>query len=128
MMSGITSIMIIMPPGRWRDSLLVLLRAIDRICIVGVVDDGWVGWEYVETQAPAAVLLDGGLPEAQVAWLLEHLSNCRPAPRCLVLAHTREQASLAISAGAHVLEAGFSAESLFLALDTLFPASGSELL
>lgn len=108
---------VIGPPGRWRNSLCVLLQAIPEITAVHQADDYETALQWLAEIRPAIVLLDCGLP-GEEAWLaLRHIQRDWPQARCLILAHDSAQAQRAETSGADaVLQVGFSGETLHTAI------------
>jgi len=113
-MTHSTSALIIAPPGRWRDSLQVLLRACDGITLAGQADDGPAGLQMIADRPPTVVVVDAKLPDGEAWWLLQQLQRQWPQVHSLVLAHSAHQERLARAAGADdVFQAGSSAEIFF---------------
>jgi len=112
--------LIIAPPGRFRDSLRVLLRAGDQISLIGQADNGSSGLKMIDANRPFLVLLDAGLPDGCTWDVLKQIKREWPQVRCLVLTHTQEQQRIAQTAGAdRILMDGFTTESLFSIMQTL---------
>ncbi|CAG0993293.1 hypothetical protein PLCT2_02596 [Planctomycetaceae bacterium] len=106
--------LIIAPPGRLRESLRVLVRAVNWIAQIELADDGPAGLRLIADYSPALVLLDTLLPEEQVWETLRQIKLKRATVRCVVLAQTRAQEQQAQVAGADgVLLNGFSSEAFF---------------
>jgi DNA-binding NarL/FixJ family response regulator len=114
------STLIIAPPGRFRDSLRVLLRAGKQISLIGQADEGTAGLKIIAEEKPRLVLLDADLPD-EAAWgILDQLKKESENIRCLLLTHTPHQQAKAQQAGANaVLPDGFSTEILFENLQSL---------
>ncbi len=120
------AILVIAPPGRLRDSLLVLLQASGQVSLAGQADDGPAGLCWLAERIPIAVLLDADLPDGQAWWALRWIKNKWPQLPCLVLAHTHAQECQARVDGAEVVvQVGLSSETLFNALDELAHISSS---
>ncbi len=114
------AILVIAPPGRLRDSLLVLLQASGQVSLAGQADDGPAGLCWLAERIPIAVLLDADLPDGQAWWALRRIKNEWPQLRCLILVHTYAQECQARAEGAEVVvQAGLSTETLFNALKEL---------
>ncbi len=117
------SVLIVAPPGRWRDSLAVLLRAGGLKLEIELVDDG-PGLPRLAGGPPAVVLVDAGLPNDGAWQLLGSARRDWPPARCVVLAHTLAQEQRARSVGADaVLQVGFSGEALYTTMRALLEGS-----
>lgn len=113
-------ILLIAPPGRYRDSLRVLLSAAGWIPGAGVADNVEMGMAMIANNAPDLVLLDAGLPDGEAWVALENIKNNFPEIRCLVLTHTKQDFITAQLQGADdILPDGFSSQLLFDALQRL---------
>ncbi|MFQ5616457.1 MAG: hypothetical protein ACE5GO_08365 [Anaerolineales bacterium] len=111
---------IIAPPGRLRESLLVLLRASEEIVVSGWADDGPTGLAALAGRPPCLVLIDAGLGDGGAWEVLARLQRRQPPFPCLLLARTREQAQRAHAGGAAaVLQAGLSGEAFHKALQSI---------
>lgn len=110
-------LLLLQPPGRLRDSLLVLLQASP---LIGAVDvwEGSATAPLLPETPPDILLLDVAAPAAWTEWARLHASH--PPLRCCAIVHTSAQEALARAQGADViLRAGFTAEALFGALGKL---------
>lgn len=104
-------------PGRIRDGLTALLRAVPRIGAVRYVNQELTEWESIADEKQALVLLDANLIDPQ---LYSHLKQ-NTRQKCIVLADNDWQQQQARAAGvAEVLLTGFPATQLFTAIDKLF--------
>lgn len=119
-----SSALIIAPPGRWRDSLRVLLQAGGLIAHVQLAEEDRAGPSCMAGDAPDLVLVDARLADGHGWWVLEQLRYDWPQARCIVLAHTLAQEQQARLAGADaVLQAGFPGEALYTTMRTLMQRS-----
>jgi DNA-binding NarL/FixJ family response regulator len=117
------STLIAAKPGRMRDCLHALLKAVSHIQVIGCADDGASALKLVIEHEPDLVLLDTNLAEAQAYLVLEQIKATRPQTRCIVLADTAQQRQLAEAAGADAaLIKGYRAARLAEVIENL--ASG----
>ncbi len=111
-----TSVLIIAPPGRLRNSLRVLLYAAG-VAQVSEADAFHAGLRALTQAKPDLVVLDPGASMAEVTSMIQQLRQAGAAG-CLVWAPTVKQARLARQAGIGVsLLPGLSAEALIVILD-----------
>lgn len=114
-------VLVIAPPGPWRDSLRVLLQASGRVDQIAQADNGLAGRRLLQLRRFDRVLLDAGLPAGQV---VEILQSGHPA--CLVFTHNRQQEQQARQTGAAaILAEGFSTETFFQTLFNRIPDGAS---
>ncbi len=120
-----TSVLIIAPPGRLRDSLRVLLYAAG-VAQVNEVDAFAAGLHVLTRTGSELVVLDPGASMAEVTPMLRQLRRAG-AVGCLVWAPTAGQVRLARRAGIDVtLLPGLSAEALAVILDRVAQEVGNE--
>ncbi len=111
-----TSVLIIAPPGRLRDSLRVLLYAAG-VAQVSEADAFAAGLAALTRTGSELVVLDPGASMAEVTPMLRQLRRAGAAG-CLVWAPTADQVRLARRAGVGVsLLPGLCAEALAVILD-----------
>ena len=111
------SALVVGPPGRWRNSLCVLLQANPEIVAVHQADDYANALQGFAETPPAIVLLDCGLPGEEAWQALEQIQRGWPQTRCVILTHDSTQAQRAEQSGADaVLQVGFSGETLYAAI------------
>ncbi len=109
-----TSAVVIGPPGRWRNSLCVLLQATPEIVAVHQADDCADALQWFAETQPSIVLLDCGLPGEDAWQALGYIKRTWPQVRCVILTHDSTQAQRAEKSGADaVLQVGFSGETLY---------------
>ncbi|MBI4790494.1 MAG: hypothetical protein HY782_25985 [Chloroflexi bacterium] len=112
--TGPIPVVIIAPPGRLRDALSVLLRADNRIALVGQADDLAAGLEMVAARAPALMVLNVGEGGDTILAGLCQLKAQNPQVRFVALVRDRDQQQLARIAGADAVSVdGFRSEMLF---------------
>lgn len=106
--------LLVAPPGRFRESLRVLLSAAGWILEAGVADNVDAGIEMIASKSPDLVLLDAGLPDGGAWAILDYVKKNIPRVRCLVLTHTKQEFNIAQNLGVDdILPDGFSSEFLF---------------
>ncbi len=114
------STLIVVKPGRMRDSLRALLRAIPGVSIIGQVDNSSSALEMIVNHQPALTLLATNLPGDEIWHVLKQIKGKQLQTRCLVLAGTLQQQWLAKNAGADsVLLAGFPAAKFYETIEEL---------
>ncbi len=114
MTTDCTAALIIAPPGRLREGLRVLVRAVNWITQIEQTDDGPAGLRMIADHSPALVLLDTLLPDDQAWETLQQIKLKWATVRCVVLAHTHAQEQQAREAGADgVLPDGFPYKAFF---------------
>jgi DNA-binding NarL/FixJ family response regulator len=110
-------------PGRIRDSLVALLRAIPQIGPIQQVNQDLTELKSIPDYDQALVLLDASLINQEVWSYIKQVEekNLQTHCKCIVLADTILQQRLARAAGAdEVLLAGFPGEQLFATIENLF--------
>jgi hypothetical protein len=113
-MSACHLLLIVAPPGPFRDSLRILLQAESRITQVICVDTLAEGDHYIGSQPPDAIVVDADLLDSTVCEAqLGQLKILTPHARRLIIVHTQTQQQWVQSAGLPALWAGFTAEDLF---------------
>lgn len=120
------NILLVEAPGRWRDSLLVLLHASP---IVGEVQvwDGEETLPFPPIILPDILLLDASAPAAWSTW--QQLQNYCGRLFCCALVHSLRQEQAAHNQGVDaILRAGYTAEALFSTLARLvhYPGTGQK--
>ena len=120
MITDSISALIIAPPGRWRDSLRVLLLASGKVAHVSQVDDALVCLPDITAHPPNLVLLSAHSSDGSLWQTVRELKRQCPQMRCVALVHTRAQEQLAREAGADaLLPEGFTTEELFNVIGTV---------
>jgi AmiR/NasT family two-component response regulator len=113
-----TSVLIIAPPGRLRDSLRVLLYAVG-VVRVSEADAFAAGLDTLARIRAELVVLDPGASMDEVTPMIQKLRRAGAAG-CLVWTPTAEQARWARQAGLDVtLLPGLSAETLAVILEQM---------
>ena len=118
-MSDCRLLLIVAPPGPFRDSLRILVQAEPRIARVHSVESLVEGCQCIAQQAPDSLILDADLPDPAIWSFGTLLKTLSPPPRCIVIIHTQEQQRAAQALALPTLLAGFTAEALF---DAIFNA------
>jgi DNA-binding NarL/FixJ family response regulator len=109
--------LIIAAPGRWRDSLCVLLQASGQIHCIWQADNGREGLRMLVSKSPMLVLLSVNLLGHESWWTLRKIKLAGSQPPCVVFVNTAAEEKRARSTGAeYVLQMGFSSESFFKVL------------
>ncbi len=112
-----SSALIIASPGRWRDSLCVLLQASGQIKCIWQADNGREGLQMLVSKSPMLVLLSVNLLGHESWWALRKIKLAGSQLPCVVFVNTVAEEKRARSTGAdYVLQMGFSAESFFKVL------------
>lgn len=113
------NILLLQPPGRLRDSLLVLLRASPVVGEVWL----WDGGETAVSPLPTAadlLILDARAPDAWSVW--RQLQRSTAPPPCCALVHSSLEKETARRRGVDaILRAGYTADALFTTLIRLAP-------
>jgi len=106
------SVLIVAPPGRLRDALQVLVRAVPQIGHTVQANDALAVLSAAEL-SPALVLLDADLPGNEAWTVLRQIKAQWPQTRCIVLANNGQQSQIANVHGADaVLAKGFTVTTL----------------
>ena len=114
------SVLIVARPGRRRDNLRALLKAVPQLNNINQADDGSAALCLVNGQCPSLILLDSSLSEPETKLVLEQVKTKLPPAHCLVLADTPEQWRLAEASHADaVLAADFSIANFLTATENL---------
>jgi DNA-binding NarL/FixJ family response regulator len=112
-----SSVVIVAPPGRLRDSLRVLLRGNTGIRVSGEADDGASALRLIAANPPTLAVLDANLNGDGAWWTLRQIKSGWPQVRCILLAHDAEQQQRARAASADgVFLAARTAEALALVI------------
>jgi len=106
------SVLIVAPPGRLRDALQVMVRAVPQIGYTVQTDDAPAVLSAAE-HYPALVLLDTDLPGHEAWTVLQQIKARWPQTRCIVLVNNGQQSQIANAHGADaVLVKGFMGVTL----------------
>ena len=116
------SALIVAQPGRLRDGMQALMRAVPRIKYVNQVDDGPSAVTEIAEHTPSLVLLDTDLPD-DAAWkTLQQIKTGWPEILCILIAGTDWQRKEAKASGADaVLVKGFTLATLAETIAQLVP-------
>lgn len=110
-------VLVVAPPGPWRDSLCVLLQANRLVAAVDEAGDVASGQAICRQSTPHLVLLDACLQDISMGEMIRGFQTDMTVRPCLVLTHSWSQELAARSAGASaVLPEGFSTIALYEAL------------
>ena len=119
-MSDGVSVLIAAKPGRMRDCLHALLKAVSQIQVIGCADNGASALKLIAEHRPNLALLDTNLTEPQVYPVLEQIKAARSQTRCIVLVDNVKQRRLAEDAGADAaLIKGYRADKLVEVIEKL---------
>ena len=118
-----TSALIVAPPGRLRDGLQTIVRAMPEIHAVDRTDDGPSALRLMTERPSALVFLDTDLV-GNMAWtVLRQIKARWPHTRCIVLVNNGSQRQLVNLDGADaVLVKGFSTRTLNETIAELLPS------
>ena len=116
-----SSVLIVAPPGRLRDALQVMVRAVPQIGHTVQANDALAVLRAAE-RSPALVLLDADLPGNEAWTVLPQIKARWPQTRCIVLANNGQQRQMANAHGADaVLARGFTVTTLTATVASLYP-------
>jgi len=115
-MSDCQLLLIIAPPGPFRDGLRILVQAEARIARVHIVETIAEGCRSIAQQLPDNLIIDAELSDPAIWSFGMLLKTLSPPPRCTIIIHNQEQQRAAQAVGVPILLAGFTAEALFEAL------------
>ncbi len=110
------SLLLVAPPGPFRDGLRVLLQAEPRIARVMLVDSVIDAGCVLEQSPPDQIIVDTDLSDPALWSFCTLLKTLSTPLRCVVIFHTSEQQLAAQMLGFPALLAGFQAEALFAAI------------
>jgi len=107
-------------PGCLRDALASLVSAMPGLAPLLTADSGLLALKVLREVRPRLVLIEGGLPEAEVLELLRQIKQKWPEIGCLVLAESAAGRQLALVDGAdQVLGVRVSAGKLHAVLQEM---------
>ena len=117
-------VLIVAPPGRLRDSLQAMVRAVPQIADTMQADDGLAALQMLAERPLALVLLDADLP-GEEAWTVWPQIKARwPQTRVIILANNDGQRQVAGKCDADaVLTKGFTVTALRETVATLLPSA-----
>ncbi len=115
-------LLIVAPPGPFRDGLRILLQAEPRITQVVFVDTLAAGCDGVTQLLPNSIIIDADLPDPTLWSFCTWLKTLPSPPRRVVITHNQDQRAAAQALGLPTLLAGFTTEALF---DAIFGEHGS---
>ena len=112
--------LIVASPGRIRDSLKTMLRAVPRIETVYQANDGPTASKIITEYHPVLVLLDSKLANNDIQSVSRHIKTESPQTRCIVLVDNVQQQWMAKVADADsVLAIGCPATKFFSTIEEL---------
>ena len=114
--------LIVASPGRIRDGLRTMLRAIPRIETVFQASDGPAALQIIAERHPVLVLLDSKLANNDIQSVSRQIKAESPHTRCIILVDDARQKWMAKVADADsVLAIGCPAGEFFAAVEQLLP-------
>lgn len=119
---------VVAKPGRIRDGLIALLRAIPEIGTIEPLGNDASVLARLSHHPQTLVLLDARLMNQEVWTVIKQVKSHQPQVHCkyLVLADNNFQQRMAVAAGADgVLLAGFPANEFFATVENLLEQSYS---
>jgi DNA-binding NarL/FixJ family response regulator len=112
--------LIVANPGRIRDGLRTMLRAMPRLEPILQASDGPAALEIIEKNHPALVLLDSALANNDLQSVSRQIKSQSPHIRCILLVDNARQQWLAKVADAdRVLTIGCPAGEFFATVEQL---------
>ena len=112
--------LIVASPGRIRDGLCTLLRAVPRIETIFQASDGPSALQIIEEWHPALVLLDSRLANNDIQSVSRQIKVESPQTRCIVLVdNARQQWMAKIADADSVLTIGCPAGEFFTTVEGL---------
>ncbi len=112
--------LIVASPGRIRDSLKTMLRAVPRIETVYQANDGPTASKIITEYHPVLVLLDSKLANNDIQSVSRHIKTESPQTRCIVLVDNVQPHWMAKVADADsVLAIGCPATKFFSTIEEL---------
>ena len=117
--------LIVANPGRIRDGLRTLLRAIPRIETILQANDGPSALKIIAEYHPALVLLDSKLANNDIQSISRQIKAESPQTRCIVLIdNIQQQWMVKVADVDSVLTVGCSAREFFTTVEGLLSWSG----
>ncbi len=117
-------VLIVAPPGRLRDGLQAMMRAVPQIADTAQADDGPAALQMLAEHPLALVLLDADLPGGE-AWTLGRQIKARwPQTRVIILVNNDGPCQVAGGCDADaVLTKGFTVTALTETVAALLPSA-----
>ena len=113
-------VLIIAHPGRIRDGLRALLRAIPEIGAILQANDSPSASQIIAEYHPDLVLIDSKLVNSNIQSMPKEIKAMSPHTRCILLVDNLQQQSMADVTGADtVLLSGFSAWEFMVTVEEL---------
>lgn len=121
------SIFLIARPGRMRDGLRAMIKAMPQLALIGQADNAHSAWDIIIEQPPALILLDATVSLSEIQPLIEKTKIRWPEIQFVVLVNDQQHLWSAQSAGVdRVLLTGFSISQFFTAIEELLAPLKSE--
>ncbi len=95
------SVMIVAPPGIWRDALVSLVRAQENLALSAVADNLPAVRAKIETEPLHVLIADIVLGESQLAHFTGWLHDAYPGVRSVVAVDMQHQQASSLAAGAN---------------------------
>ncbi len=95
------SVMIVAPPGIWRDALVSLVRAQENLALSAVANNLPAVRTKMDADPLHVLIADIGLGESQLAQFTRWLHDAFPNVRCVVAVDMQHQQASSLAAGAH---------------------------
>ncbi len=112
--------LIVANPGRIRDGLRTLLRAVPRIETIFQASDGPTALQIIEERHPALVLLDSRLANNDIQTVSRQIKAESPQTRCIILVdNIRQQWMAKVADADSVLTIGCPAGEFFATIEGL---------
>jgi DNA-binding NarL/FixJ family response regulator len=113
-------VLIVAHPGRIRDGLRALLRAIPEIGTVLQANDSPSASQIIAEYHPDLVLIDSKLVNSDIQSMPKKIKAMSPETRCILLVDNLQQQAMADVTGADtVLLSGFSAWEFMVTVEKL---------
>ena len=93
-------VLIVTPPGRWRDGLHAVIRSSPQVGVVDEADDVASALAIVAGYPPALILLDARLLDSQCRETLQQIRDRWPHIWSVVLVNSSRERAPALKAGA----------------------------
>jgi DNA-binding NarL/FixJ family response regulator len=121
-------VLIVAHPGRIRDGLRALLRAIPEIGTVLQANDSPSASQIIAEYHPDLVLIDSKLVSSDTQSMPKKIKAMSPETRCILLVDNLQQQAIADGTGADtVLLSGFSAWEFMVTVEKLLPQEADRL-
>ena len=117
-------VLIVAPPGRLRDGLQAIVRAVPQIAETLQADDGPAALRLLTEHPLALVVLDAALPGGEAWTLWPQIKSRWPQTRVIILTNEDGQRQIAGKCDADaLLTKGFTVTALTETVATLLPST-----